>query len=537
MTRIKTVYAADMVCHLWANGHAHDVRTPTDNLFTKNGVLFSYGPHYAIGAHVKNGKGDTLILWNTRGYSSTTAQHTAKAWRALSVAQSRAVVRVPVLNRDTVGDFPGLAFACLMQAREPLQACEKARERLPVYIQHAARLLDDARRLYEFAGDKKRAALVPVLAPDAGKPEAALILADMTRADNLETGKKESERAGQSLQLAQLMESEAGRYTARGIAREIVRTVEHVRKARAAFEKAGKKAPRELVTIEKTARALGDKFAPLAHAEELQQMRIDIAGRVRATVQELAEYRRIRKAGKFNRAVLWAVDKLKTEYPPKYSDEKQARAIWGKDGPQMREYINSLITRGDRIGAFDTLARAVQTVGESVTAYTARPDIQPVPRGDYLARAVKTCGGTLPAYWAAKVNPLLSEVAKIESEHAARVLARNLEKIEQWRAGESVTLPRDVGPLVRIVGDTVATSWGAVVPLEHAARLLKLARAIQARGGQRFEHGDGPAVGFFRVSSIGADFRIVIGCHEFTPDESEHAARLIIAATSTTSTN
>ena len=534
MARIKTVYSSDMVCHLWANNHPHDIRTASDNLYTKNGALFSYGPHYVIGAFVKNNKGENLILWNSRGYSSTTAQHTSKAYRALTVEQSRELVRVPGLNRDNLGDFAGLAFATMMESRGPLQKCEKARENLPVYIQHAARLLNDARKLYEFAGDSKRAGAVPVLAMDAGKVEAAQILADMMRADNLEAGKKSQIDAGVSLRMVQQMDGDGGRYTARGIAREIVRTVDHVKRSRAAFEKAGKKAPRELATIEKAARVLGDKYGPLAHMEELAQMRADIGDRVKNAVQELGEYRRLRKTGKFNRAVLWAVDKLKSEYPPKFSDEKQARAVWGKNGPQMREYIFKIIERGDRIGAFDTLNRAVQTVREAVNAYTARPDIQPVPRGDYLARAVSMAGGAaLPPFWAAIVNPLLSEVSEIEKQHAARIEAANAEKITKWRAGERVQLPRDVGPLVRVNGSTVETSWGAVVPLEHAARLLKLARAIQARGGQRFEHGDGPTVGHFRASYIGGDFRVIIGCHEFSPDESENAARLIVAATST----
>ena len=527
MTRIKTVYPADMVCHLWANGHGHDVRTSTGNVFTESGVLYSYGRHYAIGAFVTNSKGDRLLLWNSRGYSATTAQHTAKAYRALSVQQSRELVRVPELSGRSVGDIPGLAFACLMSARDPLQKCEKARDRLPVYMADAARWLTDARRLYEFAGMAKQARAVPVLAPDACKADAARIYSEMVRDEWIKNAATESENAARAFSLAESMASESGRYSARGIMRELSRAVRHIETGQNNLKRAGRGQSAKMRALLKQCQKMADQFGPLARAEELAQMRADIGDRVKNAVRELADYRRMRKARKFNNAALWAISKLKDEFPPKLADEKQARAIWGKRGPAELDYINAIISRGDRIGAFNSLARNIATVRDQIKNHHLSPDAAPVPNPRTLANYARAAGAESLPYWSAIVGPLVAECERIEKARADRIAQINADKIARWRAGESVTLPRDVGPLVRIVGDTVATSWGATVPLSHAARLLKLARIIQARGGQKFADGSGPSVGYFRVSFIGADFRIIIGCHEFSPDESENAARLI----------
>jgi hypothetical protein len=125
-----------------------------------------------------------------------------------------------------------------------------------------------------------------------------------------------------------------------------------------------------------------------------------------------------------------------------------------------------------------------------------------------------------PKYWRAKGEAIAQTAEQMRAEYDAREIERNAERVAAWRRGDRVSLPNGLPTMARIRGDVVETSRGATVPLSHAVRLVKLARKVAAKGGERFTNENAPRVGHFRVQYIGGDLSAVIGCHEFSAVES-----------------
>jgi hypothetical protein len=130
-------------------------------------------------------------------------------------------------------------------------------------------------------------------------------------------------------------------------------------------------------------------------------------------------------------------------------------------------------------------------------------------------------------YWQTRADAIVSTIATQRAEFETRLNARNADAINAWRDGAANYLPSSLPTTARIVGDTVETSRGARVPLAHAVRLVRIAERVAARGGNTWGANDGPMVGHYRVSSIGADLSAVIGCHEFDAAESARLVALI----------
>lgn len=105
----------------------------------------------------------------------------------------------------------------------------------------------------------------------------------------------------------------------------------------------------------------------------------------------------------------------------------------------------------------------------------------------------------------------------------ARIDARHGEKIAAWRRGESTTLPRDVGPLLRLAGQEIVTSWGARVPVSVAPDLWRLVGIARAKGALPIV--DGMKVGIYRLTEIKADGGLVVGCHDIAYSELEFIAK------------
>lgn len=101
----------------------------------------------------------------------------------------------------------------------------------------------------------------------------------------------------------------------------------------------------------------------------------------------------------------------------------------------------------------------------------------------------------------------------------AELKRKHAEDIASWLKGEKLSLPYSAGTYARIIWDEVETSRGARVPVEHAKTLARLYRITVRKGGMDWSDGTGPKVGFYRVNKIDADGTLVIGCHEFKPEE------------------
>lgn len=72
---MKKVHTKEMVCHLWANQHQDEARTPTGSLYFRRNTIYSYGSHFPIASHVENKKGEKAILFTLRSYSNSTSKH------------------------------------------------------------------------------------------------------------------------------------------------------------------------------------------------------------------------------------------------------------------------------------------------------------------------------------------------------------------------------------------------------------------------------------------------------------------------------
>lgn len=80
--RQKHVFSTDEVPHLWAHQTQESARNAQGNLYFDGPVIYSYGSHFPIAAHVKKGR-KRAILFTTRTYSNTTAKHLGEVRRAI----------------------------------------------------------------------------------------------------------------------------------------------------------------------------------------------------------------------------------------------------------------------------------------------------------------------------------------------------------------------------------------------------------------------------------------------------------------------
>ena len=70
----RYVYSVDMVAHIWAHQSQESARNQTGNFYFRGDTIYSYGEHFPI-AKIYKRKKKTVVLFTTRGYSSTTAKH------------------------------------------------------------------------------------------------------------------------------------------------------------------------------------------------------------------------------------------------------------------------------------------------------------------------------------------------------------------------------------------------------------------------------------------------------------------------------
>jgi hypothetical protein len=534
---MKTVRTSDMVCHLWANKHTHEVRTRSRNLYSESGALFSYGSHFVIAAHLDEPKSGTpFILWNNAKTSNTTNKHRGQTWCALSSAQRAACVSVPVtVSRKhlTADGLRELANACIKAAARPLEKCAKARDRFGFYVSEAADAFRAARRLFEYVGDTKAARTVPVFPENPTKADAARVLLEINRAEILARANAAREHARRALELADADAAEYGRQkwaSARSVCANAVRSVRSVQTAREEYKRAAVRVPAELAQTEKKARAIVAQFEARAQTEADAERRADILNAARDLMRELARFNNAKRRGmepeRTNRAnrlrargldVSWKLNRLSERLGFAFFESADAARIF-PDAAELAE-LARIFKRAERISETDALRGQIAHLAEAVRDIDARTARGFEPANPATVRQ-RLRFPRFPVFWRQKGETLAAQADAVRAEWFKRETERNAETVTRWRAGEAVRLPNGLPTMARIRGDVVETSRGATVPLSHAVRLVKLARKIAADGGAVFADGSGPSVGHFRVNRIGADFSAVIGCHEFTAEES-----------------
>ena len=528
---MKTVYQTDMVCHLWANRHPHDVRNSAGNVYTRNGALYSYGQHHAIGAFLDSPTDGekNLLLWNSGRTSNTTTRHASKAWFALSSIVRQSVTRVPDLNASLLADLPRLAASCIPAAIGPLQNAVRAKANKQYYVGAAKQYLESARQIYLYVGDKTAAESVPTIT-GTEKADIKNMLAQINKAEYLHAAEDCLKRAKAG---AAIIDGCIDRRTsATHISHECNATLALLgRASHAYYDAQAPEHPDIALMREKMTRILAD-YSAAARSEYIQQHRARLAQTERRIIVALAQ---IKRGGE----VPWQYQQLESEFWPEVAEYTE---LWPdtKTRAINIEFWESLRTRCNRVYAAYALRNSIDRTGQSVAQYiddVDRDATRYIPpsgtnvRGCLRKYAAFCTDGEAPEYWRSIADSVANHADTIGAQHAARIAAQEAAKIAAWRAGEHVAIPRQLSPMVRIVGDTLETSHGARVPLNHAARLVKIAKRIAEKGGEHFAPGTGPQVGHFRVTSIAADFATIIGCHSFTSDEAMHAIKLIEEAT------
>ena len=433
------------------------------------------------------------------------------------------------MNASLLADLPNLAAACISAAIGPLQKAVRARASKQYYVGAAKQYLESARRIYLYIGDKTAAESVPTIT-GTEKADIKNMLAQINKAEYLHAAEDCLKRAKAG---AAIIDGCIDRRTsATHISHECNAVLVILQQASHAYYDAQSPEHPEIAPLREKITRIIEDYSAAARSEYIQQKRARLAQTEKQIVGALALVRRRKDIARHYRQLQSEFWPEVAEYAELWPDTK-TRAI-------NIEFWESLHARCNRVCAAYKLQNSVDSTKQSIAQYiddVDRDATRYIPPSGTNVRvrlreyAVFCTDGEAPEYWRSIADSVANHADTIGTQHAEKLAAQEAAKIAAWRAGEHVAIPRQLSPMVRIVGDTLETSHGARVPLEHAARLVKIAKRIAAKGGEHFAAGTGPQIGHFRVTSIAADFATVIGCHNFTSDESMHAIKLIEAAT------
>lgn len=146
--RIRYVYPADMVAHLWAHRAQESARNG-GNFYFEGDTIYSYGLHFPIARHVETKRG-RAVLFTTRDYSVTTSGHKSIVYGAckhLTVFH----VQHPT-DSDRKAQFTEYRQRYLDLARK----YSRARSNKPWILGSLRDLVDEANRFAQFFGLRSR---------------------------------------------------------------------------------------------------------------------------------------------------------------------------------------------------------------------------------------------------------------------------------------------------------------------------------------------------------------------------------------------
>lgn len=131
-----------------------------------------------------------------------------------------------------------------------------------------------------------------------------------------------------------------------------------------------------------------------------------------------------------------------------------------------------------------------------------------------------------------KAKAGLAKAREAKAQKQARLEREAQGKINQWLAGESVTIPHFIGKvylrtrLFKAIGVErmeMETSKGATVPLDEAQKAFRFCMVARARGWHR--NGDQFKVGDYHLDAVNEQ-GVVAGCHRIAWDEIERFAKM-----------
>lgn len=559
---MRKVLSPDMVAHVWANKAQDEARNAGETFYFTGPTIYSYGSHFAIAHHLDNG----VILWNNAGYSNTTSRHKSLAWRALSRTQRETSISVNGLNSDLIrnleycrtykepaaaGRVPDLVKSCADSALTAVKSIVGMRslDKMAAALHSAREYQKAGLALCEYVRQGKKAPKWPLpLLPETlpqDKAERESMVRSVAKSSLMETCNEAltafKERFASVKEDVNNPNLEA--YTAQNFAGALNSCAAKLDEAAKHYAMAnpGKKLPR-LAAYQKE---LAEVKAQAKIAHDAAQIRYTIKG-LKTMVRTIAK--RAPRRNKLGHGKQHAMRLGSGAVSRNFAGLRDAFEAYAPTCPEIASYA-WLVGRIQRIDAWHAAEQAWGNVDSYVSTARSYQD------GSELL--IKSQGRDNAGYWkdatrqyktvlaalrsviacapfarlhAERIEAIRTEANDYVSKAVEREREANAQVIADWKAGISNVRPSfDAGTFARIKGDTVETSRGASVPLEHACRLARIARRLIGHGGKTWSDGTGPQVGHFRVSSIFDDGSAVIGCHEFDADESMRVLALLDA--------
>lgn len=500
----RHVYPTDEVIHMWANratiADGVDIRNPHGNVYTIHGgrTLLSYGTHYVMGAWVRHGKEEVLLL-NADSSTATTNKHKSLVWRSLPGYYTP--IWVNGLHAEDIKSYAKHAAVLVKKACDVLAASDRQRERRQGSLRQAASMLTDATKLFKMAGKRYT---FPPIKEDASKEEIRTLLPKINRKYCKDKRNEYLSHAQQSFNMATSESYHYGtsqkQYESRAAyARETLCALadaEHFHKI------AGYKKPL--------------KTEPLR--QQTKQLLADLEKKIEGYQREQTVVQ-LRKAAEQLYSYLHGTHSHPDAYTPLVTDYARAYFNLGDNFSPATpiltpEEYQALFNRQQRVLHF-RLLRHYATTGQGRLRQLeeAWADVWP------------DLHGTARVYWLALYEEAHERLERKQEEHRLAELARLHDRIEAWKAGEAPRSAWDLPTMGRVKDGQFETTRGAVVPVEDAVRFMRVAQRVAAAGGKSWPDGSGPRVGpYYRCQSIDADLSVTIGCHTF---DSEEAHRLV----------
>lgn len=147
--RQRHVFPTDEIPHLWYHKTQSEARNAGRNLYFEGDTIFSYGGHFPIARHVKQGRKDA-VLFTTKGYSVTTSGHKSSVRQAIpDTATVFSVPRVGSEWSDNVGHVENLAHF-VTESKDSLGKAGRARANGKWALDAAFAFRDTARQYAKF---------------------------------------------------------------------------------------------------------------------------------------------------------------------------------------------------------------------------------------------------------------------------------------------------------------------------------------------------------------------------------------------------
>lgn len=532
MSRIRQVWPRAQVAHLWANASQDSARDAGHNFYFVGPALYSYGSHFVIAYRYQRADGSAFFILNADTYSMSTTRHQYDARRAIPGYCDK--VFIGGLNSNKFsgqGWRAALMREALAQAgREYAKGAETARRsgkrygfageadvRIDAAVMVARAVLADKAS----AADDKRAA------------RATLKTADKARAIKWSGGDNKAEKAALA-SLAALLVRDEMRADFNNKIERVRSLAEYATLENCSASRAEQHA-RDAINVADHARELANRY-------KFKMPRLPDLSAILTSVEPAARAERLaRLESGARRNLTYAEHYAREGQDSAHMAECWARAVIEAqreamaDGTElaawMIERAQKLLVRSHRAqrlaeyntGAIESaIASAASFAGADRARDAAREYKRAISYHAKMCEAFADYPRHPNARGLADMLPHVEEARAYVANIAAMIERENAQTIAAWRAGERVNVPYDVGPLLRVVGQTVESSQGAIIPASACPRLWRVIEA--RRNGEDVSRLYGMHVGPFTLNEIREDGSAVIGCHEIAYAELRAAA-------------